>query len=474
MRILLIEDEEAVVKEIGGLLKSRCAAEVRVARSRDGALEIIEGAEDYDLIVCDLRIPTRDGGLDVAEDHGFRVHDAARERHPGTPCIFFSGYANLENVGQRLAGGSTVDIFGTGELWPLVDVRSKDSQPEFIDRSADLAAGLRELDSLEIEIAGGHSLSAYEARPMRVYATRLNGSRVVMSPLGGLSGAKVFRVEVFDSSQSSVGLVVAKVALASTVLDEIDRFRQHVAPTIGIGGFAPLADEVLAGAGRFGAAFYSLAAGWDRDLFELVTNDPASAAVAVNRLREILTVWRRSESRSVVTIEELRSARVSNDQLAPFASDLDGIRWRDVEAFSVEMNMSVQHGDLHGRNLLVDSEGRPLIIDYGDVGLGPSVLDPVTLELSLLLHDEHPDLGDWPTSKHASSWFDLERYTADSPILDLVRVCREWATASSSRIELAAMVYAHAMRQLKYPDTDKEMAITIAGAAAEVVLASEE
>ena len=58
--------EETVATEITGLLETRCSAEIRIARSREGALAIIKLDEDYDLIVCDLRIPTQDGGLDVA------------------------------------------------------------------------------------------------------------------------------------------------------------------------------------------------------------------------------------------------------------------------------------------------------------------------------------------------------------------------------------------------------------------------
>jgi len=471
MRILLVEDEIAVATEIAQLLRDRCGAEVIVARSRDSAVEVLEADQDFDLIVCDLRIPTSDGGLDVAEDHGFRVHDFAREHHPGVPSMFFSGFVTLDNVRRRLAEGPSVDLLGTGALWPIVDVRPKEQQPEFIARSVEIAAGLSDLDSLDVDFSGSTTLTTYQARPLRVYARRLGGVRFSASPLGGLSGAMVLRGEVVDASQSSVGVVVAKIALVAEIADELSRFRQHVAPVVEIGAFAPLAGEVLFGAGRFAAAFYSLAAKWNHDLFELVVADPDAAAASVRRLKEALSVWRRTEVQSDLTIGELRSTRVRDDHLAPYLSELDRMAWRDVEATTVSTRIAVQHGDLHGRNVLVDDDGEPLIIDYGDVGPAPAVLDPVTLELSLLLHDEHPDLGGWPAADQAEAWFDLDHYVEGAPIADLVRVCREWAfSVSDAPEEVAAVVYAHSVRQLKYSDTDKELALAIAAAAARVIL----
>ena len=65
-----------------------------------------------------------------------------------------------------------------------------------------------------------------------------------------------------------------------------------------------------------------------------------------------------------------------------------------------------------------------------------------------------------------------DRYVTGSPVGDLIQVCREWALSVGSEVELAAMVYAHAVRQLKYEDTNKALALSIAGAAAEVLLTS--
>ena len=451
MRVLLVEDEIAVVREIKDLLESRCAAEITVAHSRDTALGLLDREEDYDFIVCDLRIPASDGGLDVSEDHGLHVYDTARERHPGTPCMFLSGFVTLDNVGSRLAAGPSVDLLGTGEEWPLVQFRQKSHLPEFLEEAVKLASGLNDLDALEIEYPGSPTLSNHKERPLRLYARRLSGTRIVVSTLGGLSGASVLRCELFDTSQSSVGLVVAKVDLISGVKTETERYRQYVAPALEVGAFAPLADEILYGCGRYGAAFYTLAADGHRDLFDLTATRVPGVASAVVRLKNALNRWETRGAQYEVSVGDLRSVRVSDEQLAPFVDDLDEIGWRDVEAVHLTMTRAVQHGDLHDRNVLIDTEGRPLIIDYGDVGLCSAVLDAVTLELSFLFHSEHPYLRGWPTLEQAFNWFHLDEYLRESPVRDVVIACREWAMSAGTHLELAAMVYAHTVRQLKYP-----------------------
>ena len=474
MRVLFIEDEEKTVKEISSLLEERCAAEMSVARSRDMALKLIDTDSDFDLIVCDLRIPTTDGGLDVSEDHGLRVYDAARQRCPGTPCIFFSGFVSLDNIGSRLAAGPPVDLFGTGELWPLVDVKPKREQPEFLELATVLAAELSYVDTLEIDYLSDLAISRYELRPLRVYARRLSGTRIVASTLGGLSGARVLQCEVFDDSSSSVGVVVAKVHVISDIVDEIDRYGRYVAAALGIGAFAPLAGEVLHGCGQYGAVFYTLAADGYDDLFELSTACTTEAATAIGRLKDALSGWERGGEPSVVSIGELRSARVSDSELAYFADELNSFGRQEVEDVYLSVTPAVQHGDLHGRNVLVDVEGRPVIIDYGDLGLASAVLDPVTLELSLLFHSEHPDLDGWPTLEQAGDWFDLENYVQGSPVGEVVVACREWAMSAGPKLELAAFVYIHAVRQLKYSDTDKGLALAIAKAAVDMIMAIDE
>ena len=470
MRVLLVEDEEALTRQIQELLETECQAIVEVACSRDSALQVLERGEDLDLIVCDLRIPTQDGSLDVAEEHGLRVHDAARDMNSGTFSRFYSGYAHLDNIGERLASGDSKDVFGTGELWPLVHCFSKSQQPEFIDWARRLSTIVKKVDQMAITQSGVTFISNFEARTLRIYATRLGGSQIHASLLGGLSGATVLRVQIFNESSASVGLVVARVDHINSIKEELDRYDMYVASVLPVGTFAPLAGKILHGCGRFGAAFYSLASNGYADLFELSVTNATTAQGALQQLHSSHRDWRGNRSTRDQSVRSLRTAHISDELFDPWIKELDVELVEETEAINIPLVHSIQHGDLHGLNVLVDGEGRPLIIDYGTLGQHPAALDLVTLELSFIFHEEHPELGGWPSVEQASCWFDPHRYADGSPISPIVHSCRRCALSIVTRQELAAVVYAHATRQLKYADTNKSLAVAIARAAMAVLI----
>ena len=469
MRVLLVEDELAVARQLQEILEAECQADVEVARSRDSALRVLERGEDLDLIVCDLKIPTQDASLDVAEDHGLRVYDAARDMHPGTFCRFFSGYARLENVGDRLASGPSIEVFGPGQTWAIVDSFPKSKQPEFIDWVKELGQALGRLDHIEIDQSALSFMSDYEVRTLRIYASRLAGSQIRASLLGGLSSSKVLKVEILDERSTHVGAVVAKVDKIPLVKEDYDRYSRFVAPVMSVGTFAPLASTVLHGCGQTGAAFYSLASNGYSDLFSLAAFDDNTARLAIKQLQDSHQQWRGAEVSESKSVATLRTANISDDEFHPWIDELGADRVASVEAPIMSVHYSIQHGDLHGHNVLVDAEGRPVTIDYGTVGQHPVALDPVTLELSFLFHFEGPDLGGWPTIEQASCWFDLTQFAEGSPLDGVIGVCRRWALSVATRQQLAAVVYAHATRQLKYDDTSKPLALAIARAAMAVL-----
>ena len=89
VRVLIVEDEKHVI----AALKERLAnaqprVELILAHSRSAGIEALN-SEEFDFIVCDLRLPPYDGGLDADEAHGLAVHAKAKELCPGTPCLFF-------------------------------------------------------------------------------------------------------------------------------------------------------------------------------------------------------------------------------------------------------------------------------------------------------------------------------------------------------------------------------------------------
>ena len=100
-KVLLVEDE-AGVRDVA----AECLRELgyRIAEAADGpaALRVLAASTRVDLLVTDVGLPRGMNGRQVAE--------AARERRPGLPVLFITGYA-----------GSTLD----GELAPGMAVIGK-------------------------------------------------------------------------------------------------------------------------------------------------------------------------------------------------------------------------------------------------------------------------------------------------------------------------------------------------------------
>ena len=113
-------------------------------------------------------------------------------------------------------------------------------------------------------------------------------------------------------------------------------------------------------------------------------------------------------------------------------------------------------------------DGRPLLIDFGDVGPAPLGLDPLSLELSLVLHPDSPmRAGSWPTSDQLAAWFDLDGYLIDCPAPSFVRACREWLSDVADGPTQAALLWGHTARQVKYEVADsRALAALLSSAAA--------
>ena len=146
-----------------------------------------------------------------------------------------------------------------------------------------------------------------------------------------------------------------------------------------------------------------------------------------------------------------------------------------LEDISIPIRSCTAHGDLHGGNLLLAGWRSGLVIDFGRLGTAAAALDPITLELSAVLHpDAGQELGDWPSRDQALQWMDLDAYVADCPIAEFVAHCRAWARdiARGDR-EQAACVYGYALRQLRFPEVDANLAAAYGRGAAERLLASQ-
>jgi K+-sensing histidine kinase KdpD len=122
LHILHLEDNDCDSELIShALVKSGLAADIKVARDRHAFLDAVEH-EEFDVVLSDNNLPGFDGTL------ALRV---VREKRPGTPFIFVSGFANREDaLNKRQTSGAT-DCVSKSELDKLsaVIVRVLQSQP---------------------------------------------------------------------------------------------------------------------------------------------------------------------------------------------------------------------------------------------------------------------------------------------------------------------------------------------------------
>ncbi|MDX1690031.1 MAG: response regulator [Acidimicrobiia bacterium] len=129
IRILFVDDEQAVLDGLRRMLRVEKEWEVRYATSGPEALDLLE-EEPAEIVVSDLLMPGMDG-LDLLR--------AVRDRHPETVRIVLSGHADLEST-MKLTGVAHQYLSKPCESEVLRDVvrrasglRAKLTSPALVD-----------------------------------------------------------------------------------------------------------------------------------------------------------------------------------------------------------------------------------------------------------------------------------------------------------------------------------------------------
>lgn len=460
MKILLIEDEDRSIDSTTNIINGVFAdAALTVVTSRNDAFAAIEDC-DFDLVICDLNIPSTAGSLDISEDHGKAVHTMARARCTGTPLIFLTAFWTGKNTKNELSAGGTADMFGLFNH-PIVQLATKDDPDEIENYLREFANGLTALEhGCRVNLTSADP-DGLLSRALRMYALQIGAGTVNEIPLSGLSKARVSKATFVDINDQRASVVI-KISNRNDSVSEFANYQQYVPNRLSPGFFAPALPPILHGLRSQAANFYTLADGSSISLFKLLRRDPAEAARAVSNLRTALRPWTGGNGVNVDSVGALRRQRTPDSLLDEYIH-VDQ-RPQKFEEEIVESNLGIIHGDLHGENVMVDQAGRPLLIDFGDTGVGPRASDPVTLEMSILFHKDGPAVGQsWPTITQLESWWNLDMYVEGSPYAEFIRECRAWLldTSPDSKSWRAA-AYVHALRQLKYSDTDKPRCLAIA------------
>jgi len=460
MRLLLVEDDPSWADEVGAALRKHIPElALTVVGSRDAALEeLASGVFDY--IICDLKIPPCDAALDAEVEHGRAVIETVTARHAGTPRMILSAFGEIEYQFAVAEGSDKLDAIGDGQLDNIIVYRSKHRLDKAIETVVGFADRLRLTVDIEVrQKDGDDALSSDELRLVQMLARRFDGRLVKTSRIGGgLSDTTTLDLHIRDSQGTLRAKLFVKTGLLEILRQENSRFERHVAPLLQIGLFAHLVQRVKAGAGSRGALAYGLGEG-RTSLADVMRKDASGAAMVVAKLADSQQGWTVGGQNSEISVSEV--CQVLNTRMrTSVAEHLHGLEYQAFETRKALITRAVQHGDLHAENVLVDGTNSPLLVDYGETGDLIAGFDPIALELSLLFHPKVKMVrGEWPTLAQAEAWIDLDAYVAGCPQEELVRQCRKWASSvTHSNRALLACVYAHAIRQLGYMETDKELA----------------
>lgn len=460
-RILLIEDDH---QEAQAIERACCPEPASVAFDvvTNGAdAEDAVRAREYDLIICDLALPSDARRFEPYTDEGLRLFQLIREQASGTPVIVLSGHADLHMMKRFFQASADRDLYGTLTEQPLVQFFEKEDLPDCVDAVQSHIARVAVLDQLDLDLPSGLELSLSEQRALRIYGRRTGATRArVESLAGGLSDAKTLKIAFTDAAGAGTGVVVAKLGDLPRVTREAARYEQ-VAARLPVGLGAHVLFVVQAGAGHKGALFYQLADEHTQSLFDLLAARDPGAVAATLRLKQRLEEWGADAPVVVRSVAELRRPLISDLAMQDAGVAADD---RDLE---LKVRETTVHGDLHGLNVLVNQLGEPTLIDYGEVRMANAVLDPVTLELSVVYHPAMQGrLNGWPTVDQAARWADLDEFCIDCPIEEFVRACRSWAhSVSAGNDELLATAYAFSIRQAKYDNLSKPIALAVAESA---------
>lgn len=296
------------------------------------------------------------------------------------------------------------------------------------------------------------------------FGRRYHGTIIdAMSLNGGLSKSRVLKVVVRNAENASLITAAAKVSPLSDIRDEAERYRDYIS-RLTPGGFPQLTVTVDSGAGNYGGLFYGMVGDASvQTLFRRIASNDDRLAGVPDGLRVIEGPWYEARHVSNVQVGTIRRRLIGDAALHEVRDQLEEIDIGPVEACTVTAATCVQHRDLHCANVVFDGTDRAMLIDFGDAGPAFAALDPVTLELSTVFHSQKVILPTgWPTEGAMREWVAVERFVKECTFGAFIASCRSWATGvAGSQAEVVAIAYAYAMRQLKYHDTDKNLARTL-------------
>lgn len=462
MRVLYVEDDRDLADSIVRSIEDIAGVSISIVGSLSSAIEAVEG-RDFDFVLLDLAIPRADGGTPEISI-GVELFREVEQRLPGCPVWIFTGQSSeQETHGLRDEVPRWIEYCG-GIRRPYLSVKKKNQTLEVLQLVRTLADDRTAAADVVLSDpsfgALGDGCSALDRLILKGFCRVRNGARGRVAVLkGGLSGSRVYRLDVLSDQGVTRQFAVVKIDEGKSVQKELDNYRREV--TRLVVGAPSLSDHDVIAGGRDRAIFYGLARDYDRTWFDSLAN----VEPVLGKLKECLSTWHDEITVETRTLEDV-IVEISGAKglalLKQACSEGEHIKF-DLR---IRFRTSVQHGDLHGENILVRSQDSDVcLIDFADVRRTIALLDPVTLELSPLFHPKFSErvlASCGGAQRIAQDWFGSDG-PSETPWVSLTRAWMR--TYMLSHVDFAAAVLAYCARQLKYADTNKELAMALARAA---------
>lgn len=461
-KVLVVEDEVDISDYIINIFtKIDDRVEVTIAKSRDQAFNFLDDSNQFfDFITLDLKIPIENDSFEKSPTHGLAVLGRCRLKAQGTPLLVFTGTSTVDMIAEFLASSHNLDVWAEGISRSTIDHLTKINMDKFKEKVTGIVNAVLRLSDIELNSCSG-SLPIEHDRLIRVFSKSQGGSRAKVTKIGGgLSNAKVYLVHVTNETGAIVHSAIAKCGPMKDISEDaenydskINRLRPEVTPR----KLQHIEFSAMSNSG----VFYGLATGYDRSFFKSVEEGVITSTIR-QCVSGMLDRWHDTSSEQRISIKTIRQNLV-DDETSELLKKRYRLDWANrFEESKVQANIGCFHCDLHGENILINIDrSSATLIDYGDVSEGSVTLDPITLECSFLFH---PDIikYDWPTKTDIENWEDIDKYIENCPIAEDIRFCREWAKKiGTGPRELAACLYSYSLRQLKYEDTNKEIALNL-------------
>jgi CheY-like chemotaxis protein len=436
--VLLVEDNaESRANAEDELIRQIPDAQIVWAGDAQTAMAYLDDLP-FDLAVCDLKIPARPGDLTTDESNGVSIVSSIQERHPGTPIVILSGWGTIDNTEPYTASAEVLPAHGVPNL-RMCQAANKGTPDGFANRLSPIRQGLANLATVHFEAPDDLDYSL--KRAIAQFAADRGLSEVEVTRAGGLSGS-ANAIVMLRGEGKPVMRAFVKANDRVWLLDELRRQREFVEGYLDSSNWAHTIETLKAGL-KDRAVYFSSLASNPSTYFQIASSDEPSAVAVIEKIERALEPWQMGNER-MISIGELRRSHITNEVVESHGVSLE--EFAALEAEGIRFRVDVVHGDLHGENVLVVEESRPLLVDFAYTEVAPGVLDPVTLEMGFLFHPESPlaasddlRLDQWAQGEYLVG----DRYAA------VLKRCRDWALTGRTQEEFFAMSYAHAMRHLK-------------------------